>query len=145
LDDYNKVAVNLEFNKLLVPTPQNPDLENGTITPEERRQNLDNYRSIGWVSVYLNHLEMRQAVLAKKVKKYAVGAEYSYQDSFAMRMGYFHESPLKEIPFLRAGFKYNVEVDVSHLFSASKEKTLEYTCFSFTFNFMTNMMYISLV
>jgi hypothetical protein len=24
---------------------------------------------------------MRQAVLAKKVKKYAVGAEYSYQDS----------------------------------------------------------------
>jgi long-subunit fatty acid transport protein len=39
---------------------------------------------------------MRQAVLAKKVKvTYAVGAEYSYQDSFAMRMGYFHESPLK--------------------------------------------------
>jgi hypothetical protein len=69
LDDYNKVAVNLEFNKLLVPTPQNPDLDgNGTITPEERRQNLDNYRSIGWVSVYLNHLEMRQAVLAKKVE-----------------------------------------------------------------------------
>jgi hypothetical protein len=25
LDDYNKVALNLEF-KLLVPTPQNPDL-----------------------------------------------------------------------------------------------------------------------
>jgi hypothetical protein len=33
---------------------------------------------------------------------YAVGAEYSYQDSFAMRMGYFHESPKgKTIPFLR--------------------------------------------
>jgi hypothetical protein len=32
LDDYNKVAVNLEFNKLLVPTPQNPDLDgNGTL------------------------------------------------------------------------------------------------------------------
>jgi hypothetical protein len=27
LDDYNKVAVNLEFNKLLVPTPQNPETE----------------------------------------------------------------------------------------------------------------------
>jgi hypothetical protein len=24
---------------------------------------------------------------------YAVGAEYLYQDSFAMRLGYFHESP----------------------------------------------------
>jgi hypothetical protein len=66
LDD--KVAVNLEFNKLLVPTPQNPDL-NGTITPEERRQNLDNYRSIGWVSGVFKSFEMRQAVLAKKVKK----------------------------------------------------------------------------
>jgi hypothetical protein len=64
-----EVAVNLEFNKLLVPTPQNPDLDgNGTITPEERRQNLDNYRSIGWVSVFKS-FEMRQAVLAKKVKK----------------------------------------------------------------------------
>jgi hypothetical protein len=26
---------------------------------------------------------------------YAVGAEYLYQDSFAMRLGYFHESPVK--------------------------------------------------
>jgi hypothetical protein len=101
LDDYNKVAVNLEFNKLLVPTPQNPDLDgNGTITPEERRQNLDNYRSIGCFSVYLNHLEMRQAVLKEEEEvTYAVGAEYSYQDSFAMRMGYFHESPLSARQF----------------------------------------------
>jgi hypothetical protein len=67
--DYNKVAVNLEFNKLLVPTPQNPDLDgNGTITPEERRQNLDKPLLDGFL-VYLNHLEMRQAVLAKEVKK----------------------------------------------------------------------------
>ena len=36
LDDYNKVAVNLEFSKLLVPTPQNPDLDgDGTVTPEK--------------------------------------------------------------------------------------------------------------
>jgi hypothetical protein len=34
----------------------------------------------------------------KKIKEvtYAVGAEYSYQDSFAPRLGYFHESPQKE-------------------------------------------------
>jgi hypothetical protein len=55
LDDYNKVAVNLEFNKLLVPTPQNPDLDgNGTITPEERRQNFR--LPFYWMGfVYLNH------------------------------------------------------------------------------------------
>jgi hypothetical protein len=83
LDDYNKVAVNLEFNKLLVPTPQNPDLD-GNGTPEERRQNLDNYRSIGWVSGVFKSFEMRQAVLESKEVTY-VGAEYSYQDSMQWR------------------------------------------------------------
>jgi hypothetical protein len=50
LDDYNKVSVNLEATKLLVPTPQNPDLDgDGTITSEERNQTNDTYRRIGWV------------------------------------------------------------------------------------------------
>jgi hypothetical protein len=54
-----------------------------------------------------------------------VGAEYLYQDSFAMRLS-FHESPVKgarQFFSLGAGFKYNVvKVDVLYLFSASKVK-----------------------
>jgi hypothetical protein len=144
LDDYNKVALNLEFNKLLVPTPQNPDLNgDGTVTPEERRQNLDNYRSIGWASGVFKSFGDAPDGFSEEIKEvtYAVGAEYSYQDSFAMRLGYFHESPLKgarQFFSLGAGFKYNVvKVDVSYLFSASKVKNpLENTLrFSLTFNF----------
>lgn len=144
LDDYNKVAVNLEFNKLLVPTPQNPDLNgDGTITAEERAQNLDNYRSIGWVSGVFKSLGDAPDGLSEEFKEvtYSVGAEYSYQDSFAMRMGYFHESDLKgarRFFSLGAGFKYNVvKVDLSYLFSSSKVKNpLENTLrFSLTFNF----------
>ncbi|CAM2935302.1 Long-chain fatty acid transport protein [Flavobacterium frigoris] len=144
LDDYNKVAVNVEFNKLLVPTPQNPDLNgDGTITPEERAQNTDNYRSIGWVSGVFKSFGDAPDGLSEETKEvtYAVGAEYSYQDSFAMRLGYFHESPLKgarKYFSMGAGFKYNVvKVDVSYLFSASKVKNpLENTLrFSLTFNF----------
>jgi hypothetical protein len=144
LDDYNKVAVNLEFNKLLVPTPQNPDLDgDGTITAEERAQNLDNYRSIGWVSGVFKSLGDAPDGLSEEFKEvtYSVGAEYSYQDSFAMRMGYFHESDLKgarRFFSLGAGFKYNVvKVDLSYLFSSSKVKNpLENTLrFSLTFNF----------
>ena len=143
LDDYNKVALNLEFNKLLVPTPQNPDLDgNGTITPEERAQNNDNYRSIGWVPGVFKSFGDAPDGFSEEIKEvtYAVGAEYLYQDSFAMRLGYFHESPLKgarQFFSLGAGFKYNVvKVDVSYLFSASKvtnplENTLR---FSLTFN-----------
>jgi hypothetical protein len=144
LDDYNKVAVNLEFNKLLVPTPQNPDLNgDGTISSEERAQNLDNYRSIGWVSGIFKSFGDAPDGFSEELKEftYALGAEYSYLDSFAMRMGYFNESDLKgarKFFSLGAGFTYNVvKVDVSYLFSASKVKNpLENTLrFSLTFNF----------
>jgi hypothetical protein len=144
LDDYNKVGVNVEFNKLLVPTPQNPDLNgDGTITSEERAQNNDNYRSIGWVSGVFKSFGDAPDGFSEELKEftYAIGAEYSYQDSFALRTGYFHESDLKgarRFFSLGAGFKYNVvKVDVSYLFSASKVKNpLENTLrFSLTFNF----------
>lgn len=144
LDNYNKVAVNLEFNKLLVPTPQNPDLNgDGTITSEERAQNLNDYRSIGWVSGVFKSFGDAPDGFSEELKEftYALGAEYSYQDSFAMRLGYFNESDIKgarKFFSLGAGFKYNVvKVDVSYLFSASKVKNpLENTLrFSLTFNF----------
>jgi hypothetical protein len=143
-DDFNKVALNIEFNKLLVPTPQNPDLNgDGTVTAEERAQNQENYRSIGWVSGVFKSFGDAPDGFSEELKEftYAAGAEYLYQDSFAMRMGYFHESPQKgarQFFSLGAGFKYNiVKVDVSYLFSASKVKNpLENTLrFSLTFNF----------
>jgi hypothetical protein len=143
-DDFNKVALNIEFNKLLVPTPQNPDLNgDGTVTIEERSQNQENYRSIGWVSGVFKSFGDAPDGFSEELKEftYAAGAEYLYQDSFAMRMGYFHESPQKgarQFFSLGAGFKYNiVKVDVSYLFSASKVKNpLENTLrFSLTFNF----------
>jgi hypothetical protein len=144
LDDYNKVALNIEFNKLLVPTPQDPDLNgDGTVTSEERNQNNQNYRAIGWTSGVFRSFGDAPDGFGEELKEvtYAVGAEYLYQDSFAMRLGYFHESPLKgarQFFSLGAGFKYNVvKVDVSYLFSASRVKNpLENTLrFSLTFNF----------
>lgn len=144
LDDFSKVALNLEFNKLLVPTPQNPDLNgDGDVTAEERAENNENYRSVGWASGVFKSFGDAPDGFSEELKEftYAVGAEYLYQDSFAMRLGYFHESPEKgarEFFSLGAGFKYNiVKVDVSYLFSASKVKNpLENTLrFSLTFNF----------
>ena len=144
LDDYNRVAVNLELAKLLVPTPQNQDLNgDGTITPDERTQNIDTYRNIGWLPGAFQSFSDAPGGFAEELKEvtYSAGAEYLYQDSFAMRLGYFHESQIKgarQFVSLGAGFKYNVvKVDVSYLFSASKipnplENTLR---FSLTFNF----------
>jgi len=144
LDDYNKIALNVEFNKLLVPTPQDPDLDqNGTITAEERSQNNQDYQSIGWFPAVFQSLSDAPGGFSEELKEitYSAGAEYLYQDSFSMRMGYFHESPDKgarQFFSLGAGFKYNVvKVDVSYLFSTSRVKNpLENTLrFSLTFNF----------
>ena len=145
LDDYNKVALNLEFNKLLVPTPQRGiDLNGDNIVDGEDISiaNAD-YRAIGWASGIFTSFGDAPGGFSEELKEitYAAGAEYIYQNSFAMRLGYFHESPMKgarQFFSLGAGFKYNVvKVDLSYLFSASKVKNpLENTLrFSLTFNF----------
>lgn len=144
LDDYNKIGLGVEFSKLLVPTPQNPDLNgDGTVTADERNQNREDYRSIGWASGIFKSFGDAPGGFSEELKEitYSIGAEYMYQDSFAFRAGYFHESPEKgarKFFSLGAGFKYNVvKVDVSYLFSTSNVKNpLENTLrFSLTFNF----------
>ena len=139
LDEYNKIGVNLEFNKLLVPTPQ---YENSD-TAAETAQKTEDYRKIGWASGIFKSFGDAPGGFSEELKEvsYALGAEYEYQDSFSLRSGYFHESDEKgsrKFFSLGAGFKYNVvKVDVSYLFSASKVKNpLENTLrFSLTFNF----------
>lgn len=144
LDDYNKVAVGLEVTKLLVPTPQDPDLNgDGEITSEERSKTNEDYRSITWVSGIFKSFGDAPDGFAEELREftYSASAEYSYQDSFAFRLGYFNEHETKgarKFFSLGAGFKYNVvRIDVSYLFSASKVRNpLENTLrFSLTFNF----------
>jgi hypothetical protein len=144
LDEYNKIAVNLEVSKLMVPTPQNPDLNgDGVTTPAEEQQNRDDYQSINWFSGIFQSFSDAPGGFSEELKEltYSLGSEYVYQDAFSFRAGYFYESPDKgarEFFSLGAGFKYSsVRIDVSYLFSASKvpnplENTLR---FSLTFNF----------
>jgi len=145
LDEYNKVALNVEFAKLLVPTPQELTDVNGDGTINNDDQSIINaeYKQINWVSGIFKSFNDAPGGIAEEIKEftYSVGTEYSYQDSFALRLGYFHESPDKgarKFFSLGAGFKYNVvKVDVSYLFNASNVKSpLENTLrFSLTFNF----------
>ena len=144
LDDYNKVALNLEVGKLLVPTPQDPDLNgDGTITSTERSQNNENYNNIGWFEGMFQSFSDAPGGFSEELKEvtYSTGAEYLYQDSFSLRMGYFYENEDKgarQYFSLGAGFRYTaIKVDVSYLFSTSQVKNpLENTLrFSLTFNF----------
>jgi hypothetical protein len=148
-DDYNKITTSLEFSKLLVPTPQVDssnlyDYNNdGIVNNQDLTDANSDYKKIGWVSGIFKSFGDAPGGFSEELKEitYSLGAEYLYQDSFAMRLGYFHESPIKgarKFFSLGAGFKYNVvNIDVSYLFSASKvQNPLENTLrFSLTFNF----------
>ena len=149
-DEYNKVTASVEFNKLLVPTPQIPvavDLNNDGDTTDTGEDGVAtanaNYNKIGWVSGIFKSFNDAPDGFSEELKEftYSIGAEYSYQNSFAMRLGYFHESPMKgarQFFSLGAGFKYtSINVDVSYLFSSSKvQNPLENTLrFSLTINF----------
>lgn len=150
LDEYNKVSLSTEFAKLLVPTPQISSTGNttdyngdGVVDSEDVSDANNDYKKINWVSGMFQSFGDAPGGFSEELKEftYSAGVEYSYQDSFAMRLGYFNESPLKGARryfTLGAGFKYNVvKVDVSYLFSASQVKNpLENTLrFSLTFNF----------
>ncbi|HEU4497558.1 MAG TPA: type IX secretion system outer membrane channel protein PorV [Flavobacterium sp.] len=144
-DEFNKVGLNLEVNKLLVPTPQALTDVNGdgVINSDDRSIINNDYNSIGWTEGIFKSFGDAPDGFKEELKEFtwALGAEYWYQDSFALRAGYFNESEEKgarKFFSIGAGFKYNiVKLDVSYLFSASKIRNpLENTLrFSLSFAF----------
>jgi hypothetical protein len=136
LDEYNKISALIEVNKLLVPTPSDSNGD-GTINSE------DDYYNESFVSGIFSSFGDAPDGFSEELKEFtwALGAEYTYQDSFAFRAGYFNESDEKgsrKFASLGAGFRYtSIGIDLSYLFSTSQvvsplEGTLR---FGLTFNF----------
>ncbi len=163
-DNYNKVAVTAEVAKLLVPTPPiygneyNYTDNNSNGVYDEGEDDLIGYPNspvndepiivkgkdpnVDFLSGVFQSFGDAPGGFSEELKEFtwALGAEYTYEDSFAFRAGYFNESEEKgarKFLALGAGFKYNVvNIDLSYLFSASKiQSPLENTLrFSLTFN-----------
>ena len=139
LDEYNTISVSLEANKLMVPTPQVTE----DMTPEEKAQAYDDYNRTNWFSGIFKSFGDAPDGFGEELREFTLGGgvEYSYMDSFALRLGYFNEHETKgarKYFTLGAGFKYNViRLDFSYLMSTSKvQNPLENTLrFSLTFNF----------
>lgn len=122
LDPYNTVGVGLEFNKLLVPSPQDFN-NNGEIGDAEDNQQ---YQSIGFLEGMFQSFGDAPNGFSEELKEvtWSLGAEYKYDDVFAFRVGYFNESDLKgarKFATLGLGFKYtSIDIDVSYLFSTTQ-------------------------
>ena len=109
LDDYNTISTTVEFTKLLVPTPQ-PDGSD-----EDQ----------GWIQGMFSSFGDAPGGFSEELKEftYALGAEYLYNNAFALRAGYFHESQDKgnrQYFTLGGGFKTNaLNIDLSYLINSS--------------------------
>jgi hypothetical protein len=135
LDDSNVLGINIEFSKLLVPSP---------IAFYDENDNLY-YRQpdISFFEGILESFGDAPDGSKEELKEvtWAVGIEYKFGKNFALRTGYFNESVEKgsrRYLTFGAGFKYNnTNIDISYLSSTSKVRNpLENTLrFSLTFNF----------
>jgi len=161
LDEYNKIGVNVEFTKLLVPTPPIRGTEfldlngNGELDLLDEDGNI--YETvIDSDAIYAGKdpdvsffKGMTQSFgdapngFSEELTEvtWAIGAEYWFRDVFAFRAGYFNEHESKgarKYMTLGAGFKYTtIVIDLSYLISTSTvvsplEGTLR---FGLTFNF----------
>lgn len=82
LDKYNSIAFVLDFNKLLVPTPQ--EFETGEDDPNEDLSVISGmFKSFGDAPGGFQE-ELQEINIS-------LGAEYWYNKQFAMRAGYYHE------------------------------------------------------
>ena len=113
IDESNKITFALDLNKLLVPTPpapsENPD---DSIANAENTANLTQYRTQGVVGSWFKSFGDASGGFSEEIKEVqaSVGAEYWYNNQFALRAGYFYENPLKgnrKYFTMGAGLKYN--------------------------------------
>ena len=112
MDDYNTISTTIEFTKLLVPTP---DIQDGVNVNEDK----------GFVEGIFSSFGDAPGGFSEELKEftYALGAEYLYNNAFALRAGYFHESEDKgnrQYFTLGGGFKTNaLNIDLSYLINSS--------------------------
>ncbi|GMT45141.1 MAG: hypothetical protein IEMM0006_0973 [bacterium] len=146
LDAYNKVSFNIDINKLLVPTPPiydsilNPDGSYKIAKGKDPNVGVVKGMVQSWYDAPGGFREEMQEF------SLAFGAEYWYNNIFAVRAGYFYENKNKgdrQYVTLGVGLRYNVfGLDFSYLIpTVPQQNPLEKTLrFSLLFNFGNNSL-----
>ena len=137
MDQYNKIAINVDANKYMIPTPPYTD----NMTAEEKQNALNAYYAISPISGIFKSFSDAPGGASEEFKEitWSVGAEYSYTDQFFVRGGYFHEDPSKgnrQYFSVGAGFKLTAfQLDVAYLISTVPSNPLDQTLrFSLSFD-----------
>ncbi|MBC8301990.1 MAG: type IX secretion system outer membrane channel protein PorV [Pelagibacterales bacterium] len=127
IDDYNKISLAIDMNKLLVPTPPIYDVNDvdNDLDKEEILYGKDD--NVGVVSGIFQSFGDAPGGYKEEFREinYSVGSEYWYNDQFAIRAGYFFEHDTKggrKFFTFGSGVKYSAFIlDFSYLVNASTD------------------------
>jgi hypothetical protein len=134
LDNYNKITLTLDLNKLLVPTPPKYDSNRNIIDGKDPNVAVP-------AAIFQSFFDAPGG-FGEEIREFttSIGAEYWYNNQFAVRGGYFNESETKgnrKYFTAGAGVRLNVfALDVSYLLPLAANHPLARTLrFSLAFEF----------
>lgn len=142
LADYHNLAINLDANKLLVPArPRQVDYDMNT--PEGQKDYADalaKWEDMSPFTGIFKSFSDAPGGMKEELREitWSLGAEYSYNNQFFLRAGYFYENEFKgnrQYFAMGAGFSLNVvRLDASYMLATAQSSPLDQTL-RFTLSF----------
>lgn len=139
IDEYNRFTIAADASKLLVPTY--PKQNEGESTEDYTERVQKDYYDVSSISGIFKSFGDAPNGFKEELQEiqWSVGAEYIYNDKFALRAGYHHESENKgnrKYFTVGAGFRMNVfSLDAGYVIATAKSNPLDQTLrFSLSFD-----------
>jgi hypothetical protein len=141
LNAKNNLSLNLDLNKLLVPTPPLPIPPTVDETPaetqqrlEENRRRFERHNNISSIAGIFRSFGDAPGGLREELQEisWSFGTEYIFNELFSLRAGYHHESRWKgnrSFVALGAGFSQGnyFRIDVAYLIATNRSNPLDQT------------------
>ena len=142
LADYHTLAFALDLNKLLVPAkPRQSDYGDDTDGQIEYLDALEKWENMSPITGIFKSFTDAPGGMKEEIREinWSLGAEYSYNQQFFLRAGYYHESAYKgnrQYFSVGAGFSLNVlRLDASYMMATAQTSPLDQTLrFTLTFD-----------
>lgn len=143
LADYHMLAFNFDLSKIMVPTrPKESDFDMDTKEGQtEYIDELTKWQQMSSISGIFKSFTDGKRGFKEELEelRWSLGAEYSYNDQFFARLGYYYEHPNKgnrQYVGVGAGFALKVvRLDASYMIATAASSPLDQTLrFSLTFD-----------